>query len=263
MGRRRQPRTEIGLRVELWGTYSEGHPFLEVSCTEDLSEGGTHLKGVCAPVKTGDVVGINYGDKKAQFRVIWVGEPGTPYESHIGLMGIVQHGSLWGVNLPAQAPDSYVLLRDGDRRQHARFKCFISVLLRPEGAPLPVWGQVTDISMGGCYVQVSSPLPINTRVKLEFLMKIATLRAEGVICSSHKTRGMGVKFVEMDSHYREQVRQFVKWFAGACLAMDPVTGNSTGPEAAAGPESRRTESQRPGNSSPDPAVKTKSKSATE
>ena len=107
MGRRRQPRTEIGLRVELWGTDSEGHPFLEVACTEDLSEGGTHLKGVCAPVKTGDVVGINYGDKKAQFRVIWVGEPGTPYESHIGLMGIVQHGSLWGVNLPAQAPANH------------------------------------------------------------------------------------------------------------------------------------------------------------
>lgn len=215
MGRRRQPRTEVALRVQLWGTDAQGHPFLEVVCTEDLSEAGAHLKGICMPLRPGDLVGLKYNGHQAMFRVVWVGEEGTPYASHAGLRGATTGAALWDVNLAPAGVDSYTAPRTGDRRQHARYKCFISALLRVQGSQLPIWGQITDISQGGCYVQLSEPLPVGTRITLELLMKLANLRAEGVICSSHPGRGMGVKFVQMSNEYRDQVRQFVKWFAGA------------------------------------------------
>ena len=62
-------------------------------------------------------------------------------------------------------------------------------------------------------------------MQLIVLMKLANLRGEGVICSSHPGRGMGIKFVEMSNEYRDQVKQFVKWFAGA----EPAA-SSTEPE---------------------------------
>ena len=57
-------------------------------------------------------------------------------------------------------------------------------------------------------------------------MKLANLRGEGLVCSSHAGRGMGIKFVEMSNEYRDQVKQFVKWFAGA----EPATSSTTAAE---------------------------------
>lgn len=222
MGRRRQPRTEVALRVELWGTDGQGHPFLEVVCTENLSEAGAHLKGICMPLHPGDLVGLKYNGRQSMFRVMWVGEEGTPYASHAGLRGATAGASLWEVNLAPAGPDGYTAPLAGDRRHHPRFKCFISALVRVRGSQLPLWGQITDISQGGCYVQLSEPLKVGTKISLELLMKLANLKGEGVVCTSHPGRGMGIKFVEMSNEYRDQVRQFVKWFAGA----EPVASTS-------------------------------------
>jgi hypothetical protein len=201
--------------VQLWGTDANGHPFLEAVCTENLSQTGAHLKGICMPLRPGDLVGLKYNGRQSLFRVVWVGEEGTPYASHAGLRGATSDASLWEVNLAPAGPDTYTSPRAGDRRHHARFKCFISALLRVQDSQLPLWGQVTDISQGGCYVQLPEPLKVGTKLRLELLMKLANLRGEGVVCSCHPGRGMGIKFVEMSNEYRDQVRQFVKWFAGA------------------------------------------------
>jgi hypothetical protein len=223
LGRRRQPRTEIALRVQLWGTDAQGHPFLEVVCTENLSDQGAHVKGVCMPLHPGDVVGLKYNGRNSLFRVMWVGEEGTPYASHAGLKGTSPTSSLWDVNLAPSGSDSYTPPLAGERRKFPRFSCFISALVRVQGSQLPLCGQVTDISQGGCYVQLAQPLKVGTKVSLELLMKLANLRGEGVICSAHPGRGMGVRFVEMSNEYRDQVRQFVKWFAGAEPAPTTTT----------------------------------------
>ena len=222
MGRRRQPRTEVALRVQLWGTDAQGHPFLEVVCTENLSDQGAHVKGVCMPLRPGDVVGLKYNGRNSLFRVVWVGEEGSPYESHAGLKGTTASASLWDINLAPAGSDRYTAPASGERRKHPRFSCFISALVRVQGTQLPLFGQVSDISQGGCYVQLSQPLKVGTKVSLELLMKIANLRGDGVVCSSHAGRGMGIKFVEMSNEYRDQVKQFVKWFAGA----EPATATT-------------------------------------
>jgi hypothetical protein len=168
------------------------------------------------------VVGLKYNGRDALFRVVWVGQEGSPYESHAGLKSTGAGTSLWQVNLAPACSDSYTPPLSGDRRQCARFRCFISALVRTRDSQLPLWGQVTDISQGGCYVQMSQPLPVGSKVKLELLMKVANLRGDGVVCSSHAGRGMGIKFVEMSNEYRDQLRQFVKWFAG----VEPVSASS-------------------------------------
>src|SRR6185437_13703817 len=40
-----------------------------------------------------------------------------------------------------------------DRRQHPRMKCFIAVELRIDGSLTPVWGNLSNASLGGCQVQ--------------------------------------------------------------------------------------------------------------
>jgi len=46
-----------------------------------------------------------------------------------------------------------------NRRLYARMRCRITIELQPETGPGPVFGNLTDISLGGCYVETSGIFP--------------------------------------------------------------------------------------------------------
>src|SRR6201987_4784961 len=45
-----------------------------------------------------------------------------------------------------------------DQRLHTRMKCRLTIELHPQGGAVPVFGNVIDISLGGCYVETSAIL---------------------------------------------------------------------------------------------------------
>jgi len=70
--RRRESRTIVELPLMVWGVDTEGERFLQEACAHDISLSGALLTGLDADLRSGDVVGILYGKKKARFRVVWV-----------------------------------------------------------------------------------------------------------------------------------------------------------------------------------------------
>ena len=46
--------------------------FLQEAHARDISLSGALLSGIDADLKSGDVIGILYGKKKARYRVVWV-----------------------------------------------------------------------------------------------------------------------------------------------------------------------------------------------
>jgi hypothetical protein len=57
-----------------------------------------------------------------------------------------------------------------DQRLHTRMKCRLTIELHPHGAAGPVFGNLIDISLGGCYVETSAILTVGSNVKLVFSM---------------------------------------------------------------------------------------------
>ena len=51
------------------------------------------------------------------------------------------------------------------RRQSPRFRCSGSVEFRTEGSDVPMWGTLTDISLHGCYVEMNTTFPVDTKVE--------------------------------------------------------------------------------------------------
>ncbi len=49
-----------------------------------------------------------------------------------------------------------------EKRRHPRYKCEGSAELRQEGLDLRTWATFTDISMHGCYVEVTAAHPVGT-----------------------------------------------------------------------------------------------------
>jgi CheY-like chemotaxis protein len=73
----------------------------------------------------------------------------------------------------------------------------------------PVRCRLTDLSLGGCYLELSSPFPVQTHVMLSMKMADLEVRPEGVVRVMHPEIGMGIEFTQKTSDQREQVEKFI------------------------------------------------------
>ena len=117
---------------------------------------------------------------------------------------------------PPFEPDIFTPCWGQDRRRYPRMKCFVAVELRVEGSPKPVWGNLSNTSLGGGFVETATPL--KTGVKLEIGLWVANgniwvkgLVLSGIVTRISPTFGVRLKFDNMESSERETLRQFLKF----------------------------------------------------
>ena len=70
--RRQEPRWPGNLQVMVWGVDTQGERFLQEAHAREVSLSGALLTGLDADLRSGDVIGVLYGKKKARYRVVWV-----------------------------------------------------------------------------------------------------------------------------------------------------------------------------------------------
>lgn len=73
----------------------------------------------------------------------------------------------------------------------------------------PIRCQLSDLSLGGCYLEISSPFPVATRVTLSMRAASVEVRAQGVVRVMHPDKGMGVEFVQATPEHRSAVEKFL------------------------------------------------------
>jgi hypothetical protein len=74
----------------------------------------------------------------------------------------------------------------------------------------PVGCQLTDLSLGGCYLDISSPFPVSTRVTLSMRAAGLELKTEGVVRVMHPEKGMGVEFTQSTAEHRGLLEKFLR-----------------------------------------------------
>lgn len=70
--RRQEARSNVDLVLMVWGVDTQGERFVQAAHAREISLSGALLSGLDAELRSGDVVGILYGSRKARFRVVWV-----------------------------------------------------------------------------------------------------------------------------------------------------------------------------------------------
>jgi CheY-like chemotaxis protein/c-di-GMP-binding flagellar brake protein YcgR len=73
----------------------------------------------------------------------------------------------------------------------------------------PAACKLTDLSSGGCYVEIASPFPVNTRVILTMRLAKFENRAEGVVRVMHPEVGMGLEFTRTTNQQRKHLEKFI------------------------------------------------------
>ncbi len=73
----------------------------------------------------------------------------------------------------------------------------------------PISCRLTDLSLGGCYLEMASPFPVSSRVTLSMRAGAVEVRAHGNVRIMHPEKGMGVEFTLGTEEHRAAVERFL------------------------------------------------------
>ncbi len=113
----------------------------------------------------------------------------------------------------AQAATSAPVMED--RRKSPRLRCSGSVEFRVEGSDVRIWGTLTDISLHGCYVEMSTTFPVGTKVHLVLKSCGIGIQTAGTVRASYPFLGMGISLTEIEPGQLLQLNQLLTSLKGA------------------------------------------------
>jgi hypothetical protein len=102
-----------------------------------------------------------------------------------------------------------------DRRRYQRIKCFVAVEINVDGVESPIWGNLSNVSRGGCLVETASPVPPGKALEIGLWVSSGKIWVKGVILNGRATRtasyGVRVQFSEEELAEKEHLREFLKF----------------------------------------------------
>ena len=117
---------------------------------------------------------------------------------------------------PPFEPDIFSPNWGQDRRRHPRIKCFVAVELRVDDAEAPVWGNLSNTSLGGCQVETAAHVSGGAKVEIGLWVAsgkiwVKGFALNGVVTRSAPAAGVRIRFAGMDPTEKENLRQFLKY----------------------------------------------------
>jgi hypothetical protein len=256
MGRRQYKRLHIALPVTISGLDGNGNRYTQSATTTDVGVNGMRLRGVLCLRAPGELVQVEYKGRRARYRIAWIGARGTRWEGLVGLQGLEGARFLFSDHLPPSAcrvanaePDTYIAetapppdtcpdhaaverrahdRREQERRRHPRYNCAGIAKLWENGNEHSATGRVNEISRGGCYIEMMSPMRIGTAIRLELSVSGRTIHLEGIVRTSQPNFGMGVEFTRMAPAEAERLCHLVSELAGEVPAPEPAAAETSG-----------------------------------
>ncbi len=95
MDRRKERRLNLELPVRVWGIDRMSRPFAELVRVRNVSNNGAVLVGIRSKVRTGELLDVQHGAFRAQFRIIWMSVSGEA-----GIQALAFELPIWGIGLP-------------------------------------------------------------------------------------------------------------------------------------------------------------------
>ena len=136
-------------RCWICGMNGSGSPFFQQVHTVDVGLLGACIEGLAHQVVAGEVLGLEYRERKARFRVVWMGQSGTPDAGKVELSPLDKTQDFWGLHTSVDHEQR----EPAERRAAPRCVCKGSTQIRQPHTRFPLGASVSDISLSGCYVE--------------------------------------------------------------------------------------------------------------
>jgi hypothetical protein len=152
MEKRPESRVTADIPVRVWGMDADGKPFFQSGLAGSLSSEGAQLTHLHHCLKAGDIIGIQYGEKKARFKVIWANASVAPRKNKAGVLILPDQTAPW---TDIAAETSIKPKGTGsDKRRFSRHRVQFPIEISFEDARRAhMQCSATDIGGRGCYIE--------------------------------------------------------------------------------------------------------------
>lgn len=231
MGKRAETRVFIALPVRVYGLDQVGQPFSQTALTLDISATGARIEGIRCLRSAGEMVTVEYAGRSAQFRVVWIGHPGSGEDGHIGLKCLQRDKHVWQRHFETSGVDPFIPPPDleenvspfaplivpsdhdwdgNERRAAVRLRCTGTARISQKSTSFPTFAKVVDISYGGCYVELIFTISRESKIEIELRIKDRVFTATGVVMTCHPGVGVGIKFTDISSQNQSILADIIR-----------------------------------------------------
>jgi hypothetical protein len=205
-----EERVPVELDIAVWGMGADGHAFTQHARTHNISTSGALLCELDHELRIGDTIGLQVGQKKTRCKVIWAKNTRSTRKIQAGVQLLNKPDCPWVAYLPqTQEQESATVAA---RRKWGRHKIAFPITLHDERAPVRV--TATDVSGGGCYVEMLSPFPVGTGLSAEFWIGSERMRTRALVRTCDPRVGMGIAFIGLKGEDQQRIQNHLQ-------AIDP------------------------------------------
>ena len=108
MDRRKERRLNLELPVRIWGVDRMARPFAEIVRVQNVSNHGAVLIGVRSKVQPGEVLDVQLGASRAQFRIVWMSLSGEA-----GIQALATEAPIFGMGIGIGLPEVFAMVGTG------------------------------------------------------------------------------------------------------------------------------------------------------
>lgn len=208
MDKRQETRREAALIVRIWGMDSDGRAFFQNVTADNVTTDGASLSGISHPLKMGDVIGVQHGDRKARFKIMWLVDRGTVRKVEAGIQVMDGQCAPW---IDLAKSDGMKPSSGRNRRMFARHKIHFPVEIGFEDSSRThLHTNATDIGGRGCYIETLLPLALGTVVNLTFWLDSEKISTSAVVRTSDPGVGMGLEFIDLGDRVQKKLQQHLE-----------------------------------------------------
>jgi hypothetical protein len=211
MDSRPESRISADIPVRVWGMDADGRPFFQSAAASGLSSEGAQISRIHHSLKTGDIIGIQYGDKKARFQVMWVKEQGLPDRIRAGVRILPQQEVPWCEVTAGNQLVGLPFRREAEKRRFTRHKVLFPIEISfADARRAHMQCNATDIGGRGCYVETFVPLSIDTEVIITFWIDSEKIKTNAIVRASDPGVGMGIEFTALEAHIQQRLQEYLE-----------------------------------------------------
>jgi PilZ domain len=224
MDKRPETRVATVILVRVWGMDADGRPFFQNANATNLSSEGAMISGISHPLKSGEVIGVQHGEKKARFKVVWVIDGGVARQIEAGVQILPNQQIPWH---QLAKPQKTEVAPSKNKRRYVRHKVLFPLEIGFEDSRRThMQTNATDIGGRGCYVETLLPLQLGTKVKITFWMDSEKIQTSGVVRASDGGVGMGIEFTQLDNQVQDRLQKHLDKLDAGLGARDAAKSAS-------------------------------------
>jgi hypothetical protein len=207
-----------------------------------FSRSFVELAGIDCLNGAADVVTVEFNRRRCRYRVAWIGCDKDGRAGHARLDSLDPLSYIFDSESeplpdspPLPAPEgpkvipamSSVNKTQTERRRFQRYSWGANAQVRKKGVPVNTPCKVSDISLGGCYVELMMPFPQETPIELDLFWQDRKLTIDARVATSHAAIGMGASFFGFSETQFRLLQELIDELSGKRQPAQPAKAVST------------------------------------